>query len=295
VRRAASTELAAWVAATEVLDVPAELARLMADHRAALGELERVTDALRDLEAAPSVSARLSAGVEPETAVADADEDAAAAERTRKVVEEVTSFVASKERAVRRWIAAHRSALIADTLGPAVAELLDEAAPLVATLADYAPTFDDRSLVAKATPAELKAYRALEVLDDRLADILTAYLRTWMAATALTGGAGGEKWPGWLRPSRAGGLHVWAAPELVDDLDVAYGADRRLVAVTYWHAQGGRYRLTTGRELSALDRKVALERPWGARRQIAGILMPGASRSERFERAERKRPRFVAL
>jgi hypothetical protein len=289
-RRQGVTELAAWIAAAEVLEVPAELARLLEDFRSATGELERVTDALRDLEAAPTVSTRLAAGVDAETAVAAADEDAAAAERTRKVVEEVSGFVTSRERAVRRWIAAHRSALIADTLSPAVAEILDEATPLVDTLAVYAPTFDDRALVAKASAPELKAWRALEILDDRLALLLAAYVRTWHAATALTGGAGGEKWPGWLRPSRAGGLHVWAAPELIDDLDVAYGADRRLAVVAYWHARGGRYRLATARDLLALERHHALEHPWGARSQIAGVLVPGASRSE-----ERKRVRFVAL
>jgi hypothetical protein len=290
-KRAATSELGAWVTAAEVLDVPPELGRLLEDFHAATAELERVRGQLGELKAAPTVTQRLGAGIAPETAVAQADEDAAATARTAKVVEEVASFVTSRERAVRRWIAANRSALIADTLGPAVAEIIDEAAPMVDTLAAYAPTFDHRSLVARASAPELKAHRALEVLDDRLEVILAAYVRTWHAATAVAGGAGGEKWPQWLRPSRAGGLHVWAAPELVGDLDVAYGADRRLVAVAYWHARGGRYRLATARDLLALERQHALEYPWGRRSQIAGIFMPGEARSE----VERKRFRAVVL
>jgi hypothetical protein len=283
-RRHVGTELAAWTAAAEVLELPAELARLLAELTSATADLERVSDQLAELEAAPTVSSRLAAGVDAETAVAEA---AKADERHAVVSEAVTQvagFAASRERAVRRWIAANRSALITDTLGPAVVEIVDEATPLVGKLERLAPAFNPTELASTATPAETSAWRKLGELDDRLEVILAAYVRTWHAATTAAGGHGGEKWPQYLRPSRAGGLHVWAAPELVSDLDVAYGVDRRLASITWWHARGGRYRLATARDLLALERQYTLEHPWGSRSQIAGVLMPGEARSENAER-----------
>jgi hypothetical protein len=286
------TELGAWMAVAEVLEVPADLARLMAELTRATEDLERVTDQLHELKAAPAVSSRLAAGVDAEVAVAEA---AKADERfavVSEAVSQVASFQRSREMAVRRWIGDHRSDLIATTLNAKVAELLEDSAPLVAKLERFAPAFTPRELVSSATPAELAAWRKLTELDETFALVLATFMHSWRVATSSAGSPGRDKFPGWLRPSRAGGLHVWEAPELVDDLDVAYGVERRLAAVTWWHVQGGRYRLATARDLLALNRTYELEHPWGGRSQIAGVLVLGASR---FEDAERKRVRFVAL
>jgi len=285
VRRRLGSEVDGWIRAA--ITPPAELAGLIAN----LTRLEAQYEVVAAQVAGEiDVIAETVRGLDPLDSVRDArelEEQAADLVESQRVAHGAVKRLQSE---IGFWAARNRKLLV-DLANERAQAIIVKAAPLAAKLSDAAPAYDPAAIAAHATKPQLDAWREILDLDTQFQTLLEATMGTWWAATTRQGQApGAERLPGTLRASKPGGVHVWARPHDVTELDVRDGRDTRLVSIVRWADIGG-WRLSIQAVLD-LASTTPLTNPWvnGERAPRRGVLIPDVVAIEKLSR-RKNRPR----
>ena len=272
-------EWEAWLATG--IDLPADLA----DLRDELERLEQVYEQTKSAaDVTPAAHSLIRDGADPADAVLRARTATAETVTADEQQKAAHLAVTGVRRRLHRAVAASRETLIANA-APVVADIIEQATPLAATLDKFGTVPDADQIARDGTPAELKAWRNLEALDQRLRTIRRAWLTTWRDACSGAGQhRGAQTAPRHHAPGVPGGLHVWADPHAVTDDKVRHGATVHVAAIARHHPQG-RYRLAGLQQLTDLVASLDVEQPHGRRRRIR-VYVPKQQPKRRNRRTE---------
>jgi hypothetical protein len=260
-------EVTAWLRAEEVAGVtlPAPVANEAANLARIEAELATLPSSAEIPTAAQLVANDGMGLAEAATEVERITAEAMRARETYRTAAKARDLARAR---LNRAAAEHREAIIVEHLRPVMAELVTEARPLAATLAPFHPRFDDGTIDRKATPVQIKAWRASLEMEGRFGAGIAAWRASHKATLRMGGLASPAQVrrfdPRWLEPAS---YLFWSAPEYVANpalngtLFDRYGRPvairPTLLGVASEPEEAG-FRLPTVRELHELY--VALER-----------------------------------